>query len=134
MESAVPVQRALDVANSVSRQLLVTGGPLSSRPASRSLLSRFEIISVDGALGALDRAGGSRNDLLIAAAAAGLGRYHEELGHPADELRLATPTGFHRDHEAGGNRSARSSCRADVGRPPGPTVRCGGGAARAGAE
>ena len=42
------VQRALDVANSVSRQLMVTGGPLSSRPASRSLFSRFEVISVEG--------------------------------------------------------------------------------------
>ena len=34
VDSAVRgVQRALDVANSVSRQLMVTGGPLSSRPA-----------------------------------------------------------------------------------------------------
>ena len=49
------VQRALDVANSVSRQLMVTGGPLSSRPASRSLLSRFEVISVEGARARLAR-------------------------------------------------------------------------------
>jgi diacylglycerol O-acyltransferase / wax synthase len=120
VDSAVRgVQRALDVANSVSRQLLVTGGPLSSRPASRSLLSRFEVISVDGALGASIALGGSRNDLLIAAAAAGLGRYHEELGHPTDELRLATPTGFHRDHEAGGNwfAPARLAVPTSVGRP-----------------
>ena len=65
------VQRALDVANSVSRQLMVTGGPLSSRPASRSLFSRFEVISVDGARAASLALGGSRNDLLVAAAAAG---------------------------------------------------------------
>ena len=50
------VQRALDVANSVSRQLLVTGGPLSSRSGSRSLFSRFEVISVDGARAAVARA------------------------------------------------------------------------------
>jgi WS/DGAT/MGAT family acyltransferase len=104
LESAVRgVQRALDVANSVSRQLMVTGGPLSSRPATRSLLSHFEVISVDGARAAALALGGSRNDLLVAAAANGLGRYYDELGEPTIELRLATPTSRRGDHEAGGN-------------------------------
>ena len=49
------VQRVLGVANSVSRQLMVTGGPLSSRPVSRSLFSRFELISIGGARRRLDR-------------------------------------------------------------------------------
>ena len=119
-ESAVrAVQRALDVANSVSRQLMVVGGPLSSRPETRSLLSRFEVISVDGARRASLALGGSRNDLLVAATAAGLGRYHEELGQPAPELRLATPTSQRRDHEAGGNwfAPARVEVPTAVGRP-----------------
>src|SRR6478735_6175382 len=85
------LQRSLDVANSVSRQLVVTGGPLAARPAGRSLLSRFELITVDGARSAALTLGGSRNDLLVAAAAAGLGRYYEEVGSPTAQLRLATP-------------------------------------------
>ena len=120
VDSAVrSVQRALDVANSVSRQLMVTGGPLSSRPAARSLLSRFEVISVDGARAASLALGGSRNDLLVAATAAGLGRYHEQLGQPTPELRLATPTSQRRDHEAGGNwfAPARLEVPTSIGRP-----------------
>ena len=113
------VQRVLGVANSVSRQLMVTGGPLTSRPVSRSLFSRFELISVDGARGASLALGGSRNDLLVAAAAAGIGRYHGELGHPAAELRLATPTSQRRGHEVGGNwfAPARLEVPTAVGRP-----------------
>jgi diacylglycerol O-acyltransferase / wax synthase len=120
VDSAVRVvQRALDVANSVSRQLLVTGGPLSARPASRSLLSHYEVLSIDRARAAALALGGSRNDLLVAAAAAGLGRYHGELGQPTPELRLATPTSQRRDREAGGNwfAPARLEVPTAVGRP-----------------
>jgi hypothetical protein len=113
------VQRALDLANSVSRQLMVTGGPLAARPAGRSLLSRFELFSVDDARTAALALGGSRNDLLVAAAAAGLGRYHERLGTPTAELRLATPTGHAHSAELGGNwfAPARLEVPTAVGRP-----------------
>jgi WS/DGAT/MGAT family acyltransferase len=97
------IQGALGLANSVSRQLMVTGGPLSSLPESRSLLSHFELISVEGARDAALALGGSRNDLLVAAAAAGIGAYHAKLGHPVPQLRVATPTSQHRKYEAGGN-------------------------------
>ena len=120
VETAVRgVQRTLDLANSVSRQLMVTGGPLAARPASRSLLSHFEVISVDGARAAALALGGSRNDLLVAATAAGLGRYHERLGTPTAELRLATPTGQGHADEIGGNwfAPARLEVPTAVGRP-----------------
>ena len=63
--------------------------------------------------------GGSRNDLLVAATAAGIGRYHGELGHPAAELRLATPTSQRRGREVGGNwfAPARVEVPTAVGRP-----------------
>lgn len=104
VDSAVRgVQRALDVANSVSRQLVVIDGPLSVRPTARSMLSRFAVVSVGGARSVSAALGGSRNDLLVAATAAGLGLYHERLGEPCDELRLATPTSQRRRSDAGGN-------------------------------
>jgi WS/DGAT/MGAT family acyltransferase len=113
------VQRALSVANSVSRQLIVTGGPLAASPPARSLLSRLEAFSVSGARSTARALGGSRNDLLIAAAAAGLGRYHDQLGEPCLMLRLATPTSQRRVHEMGGNWFAptRVEIPTAVGRP-----------------
>jgi diacylglycerol O-acyltransferase / wax synthase len=120
LDSAVrALQRALDLANSVSRQLMVTGGALSPRPETRSLLSRIEVMSIDGARAAALALGGSRNDLLVAAAAAGLGRYYDDLGQPSPELRLATPTSQHRTSEAGGNwfAPARVEVPTSVGRP-----------------
>ncbi len=113
------VQRVLGVANSVSRQLMVTGGPLAARPQGRSMLSHFELFSVDGARAAALGLGGSRNDLLVAAAAAGLGRYHEQVGTPAPELRLATPAAQGHGDELGGNwfAPARVEVPTAVGRP-----------------
>ena len=97
------LQRALEVANSVSRQVVVTGGPLSPLPPGRSMISRFEVISFPNARRAAIALGGSRNDLLVAVAAGGLGLYHERLGQPTAELRLATPARQRRGDEAGGN-------------------------------
>ena len=120
VDSAVRgVQRALDVANSVSRQLIVTDGPLSSWPASRSLLSRFDVISVEHARATALALGGSRNDLLVAATAAALGHYQEQLGHATPALRLATPAAQRHDREMGGNwfAPARLEVPTSLGRP-----------------
>jgi WS/DGAT/MGAT family acyltransferase len=113
------VQRALDVANSVSRQMMVTGGPLSPRPAARSLLSHFEVISVEATRATSQALGGSRNDLLVAAAADGLGRYYAQQGHPTNELRLATPTIRRGDHDGGANwfAPARLEVPTSIARP-----------------
>jgi WS/DGAT/MGAT family acyltransferase len=97
------VQRSLEVANSVSRQVLVAGGPLGSWPDARAMTSRFEVASVPGARAAALALGGSRNTLLVAAAASGLGRYLERHGSPSPELRLATPASLRHSSEVGGN-------------------------------
>ena len=53
------LQRGLDVANSVSRQVLISGGPLASLPTSRSMASRFETLSVPAARGPHSRSAGA---------------------------------------------------------------------------
>jgi hypothetical protein len=95
------VQGALDLATSVSRQVVIAGGSLSPLLVDRSATTRFEIMSIPGARAAALTRGGSRNDLFVAGAAAGLGLYHERLGFPCDELRLATPTTQRRGHDVG---------------------------------
>jgi hypothetical protein len=67
------------------------------------MTTRFEIISIPGARAAAVAHGGSRNDLLVAGAASGLGLYHERLGYACDELRLSMPTTQRRGHDVGGN-------------------------------
>ena len=100
---AVGIQRSLEVASSISRQVFVAGGALSSLPPTRSITSRFEVISVPGARTAALSLGGSRNDLLVAAVAGGLGLYQARLGQPCPELRLATPASIRHGTGIGGN-------------------------------
>jgi len=97
------VQHGLDVVDSVSRQVVVTGGRLSQLSPSRSMNSRFEAFSVEGARSTALALGGSRNDLLVACAAVGLGQYHEKLGIPCAELRLASPAPWRRGTDGGGS-------------------------------
>jgi diacylglycerol O-acyltransferase / wax synthase len=102
------VQGAIDLAGSVSRQLVITGGSLSPLLVDHSTTTRFEVVSVPGARGAALALGGSRNDLLVAGAASALGLYHERLGSPCEELRLSSPTTQRNSSEEGGNWFAPS--------------------------
>src|SRR5260370_41113924 len=67
------------------------------------MMSRLEVFSVPRTRQAAQALGGSRNDLLVAAAASGLGLYHARMGEPCSELRLATPAVHGRGQEVGGN-------------------------------
>ncbi len=97
------VQDGLEVASSVSRQALIVGGPLASWPDARSVTTRFEVISFPGARSTALALGGSRNTLLVAAAASGIGLYLERLGQTCPELRLATPATLRHGRDTGGN-------------------------------
>jgi WS/DGAT/MGAT family acyltransferase len=98
------VQWGLDMASSVSHQVIVTGGRLSPIEPSGAMTSRFELLTIPDAREAARAMGGSRNDLIVAGASAGLGLYHEKVGKPCYELRLALPTTQHRDSGVfGGN-------------------------------
>ena len=98
------VQWGLDMASSVSHQVVVTGGRLSPIPPSGAMTSRFDVLTIPDARDAARALGGSRNDLLVAGASAGLGLYHEKVGQPCYELRLALPTTQHRESGVfGGN-------------------------------
>jgi hypothetical protein len=99
-------QRALEVANSVSRQVLVTGGPLSPSLPSHSVRTHFDAISVTDARDTALALGGSRSDVLVTAAAAALGLYYERSGQSCPNVRVALPARQHRNGDAGGNSFA----------------------------
>lgn len=96
-------QRTLDLANSVSRQMLVMDGPLAPLPASHSVTSRFDVVSIPNARQAAIALGGSRNDLLVAAATSALALYTERMGESCTKVRVAMPARRRRDGALGGN-------------------------------
>ena len=96
-------QRTLDLANSVSRQMIVTGGPLSPLPVTHSVTSHFDVMSVPHAREAAIALGGSRNDLLVSAASVALALYAERMGQTCTKVRVAMPARRRRDGALGGN-------------------------------
>jgi hypothetical protein len=114
-------QRALDVANSVSRQVMVLGGPLSPMPPARSVVSRFDVVSAPNVREVAIGLGGSRNDLLVVAAAAALGSYFDQTGQECPKVRVAVPVRQSRHGEKGGNWFAPS--RVDVPSAPAHPLR-----------
>jgi WS/DGAT/MGAT family acyltransferase len=87
------VDDALRLAGSVRRQLLVTDPARSPLLGRRSLALRFERFAVPltraKATGA--KLDGSVNDVYVTGIAGALGLYHERMGVPCDELRMAMP-------------------------------------------
>ena len=93
------------VAQSATRQLMVTDKAHSTLWSKRSLDRRLAVLSVD--LDAAKRAakslGGTLNDLFVTGVAGACGAYHRELGAPCDELRMTMPISTRTDRSAGGN-------------------------------
>jgi WS/DGAT/MGAT family acyltransferase len=81
------------LAASVRRQLLVTEPARSELLRPRSLGRRFEVLQVplEPAKHRAGELGGSLNDLFVTAVTGGLGSYHDRMGAPCDNLRMAMP-------------------------------------------
>jgi len=82
---------ALRTAGSARRQLLVTDAGHSALLATRSLARRFDTMTLPLAdLKAAGRAlGGTVNDAYVTGIVGGLGLYHDRMGVPVDDLRMA---------------------------------------------
>ncbi|HEX6313152.1 MAG TPA: wax ester/triacylglycerol synthase family O-acyltransferase [Acidimicrobiia bacterium] len=82
---------AAGLAGSVRRQVLVTEPARSALLRRRSLGRRFDVLQVplDPVKRAAHALGGTVNDLFVAAVAGALGSYHDRMGEPCDELRMA---------------------------------------------
>ena len=75
--------------------------PLSPVMTQRSLSVHFDTVSLPlgDAKAAAKRAGGRLNDAFLAATAAGLRRYHEEVGAPVEALRISMPINLRAEDE-----------------------------------
>jgi diacylglycerol O-acyltransferase len=78
---------------SIARLAAPANVPLSPVMTKRSLSMHFATVSLPlaDAKAAAKAAGGRLNDAFLAASAAGLRRYHQELGAPVDALRMSMP-------------------------------------------
>ena len=86
-------RRLSETASSVARLAAPANEPLSPVMTGRSLSVHFDTLtlSLPEAKAAAKAAGGRLNDAFLAATAAGMRRYHDELGHPVDHVRLSMP-------------------------------------------
>jgi diacylglycerol O-acyltransferase / wax synthase len=112
------VAEAVGFAGSARRVLGPPLTPPSPLLRRRSLVSRVHVLEVPLAdlRAAAKAAGGSVNDAYLAALSGGLGRYHEALGVPVDELPLALPVSLRTDDDpAAGNRITGVTIAAPVG-------------------
>ncbi|HKY13309.1 MAG TPA: wax ester/triacylglycerol synthase domain-containing protein [Microthrixaceae bacterium] len=98
-------QQAVDLTGSALRQARVDRRQLSPLWTSRSLRRWFGTIdvSLDDVRTVAKRHGVSVNDVFVAGAARGAGRYHSDRGASVDALRMAMPVSRRRDGSAGGN-------------------------------
>lgn len=110
---------------SVIRLLAPARHPLSPVFRTRSSRSHFDTLDypLDDLRRAAAGAGGTVNDVFLAAITGGLARYHDKLGHPIDALRLDLPVSLRRPGDRpGGNRFTPVRFVVPVG-PPDPVLR-----------
>ena len=115
---------AVRLIGSLRRQVLVTQAARSPLLAARSLGRRFEVFSapLDDVHRAAKGLGGSLNDGYVTGVAGALGLYHERLGLPIGELRMAMPVSTREHADAAANRFAPSRVMVPVG-PDDPAAR-----------
>ncbi len=92
-------------ARSLIRQLGVVDASRSPLWTERSLDRQLDtfVVPLDAVHAAAHTLGGSVNDLFVAAAAGGAGRYHRARGVGVDELRMSMPVSTRRSKAPGGN-------------------------------
>ena len=99
------IDNAVRLAGSLRRQLFVTEPARSSLLRTRSLGLRFEPFAVPlgRAKEVASALGGSINDVYVTGVAGALGLYHERMGAPCNELRMAMPISTRGDDEESAN-------------------------------
>ena len=105
--------------SSIARLAAPANVPLSPLLTGRSLSVHFDTVtlSLSEAKAAAKAAGGRLNDAFLAATAAGLRLYHEEMGAPTEALRVSMPINLRGEGEgeATGNNFAPARFHIPIG-------------------
>lgn len=116
-----PVRSTRDALRYVESVRRTTGGAVAAGSpllAKRSVSWRFAAIDVDfpSLYQASKAGGGSFNDGYLASLLGGFRLYHEELGHPVEEIPMAIPISIRKEGDAAGsNRIASGRLAGPVG-------------------
>ena len=112
------------LAGSVRRQLLVTEPSRSDLLRARSLGNRFEAYQapLSTAKAVSQALGGSVNDVYVTGVAGAMGLYHERMGVPCEELRMAMPISTRTEGEETANSFTPSRVLVPV-QPKDPVAR-----------
>lgn len=102
--ASLPAESAATI-RSLIRQFGVTGSHRSTLWTERSLQRELHVfhVSLDQVRHTAQALGGSVNDLFVAAAAGGAGRYHRQRGVEPGELRMTMPVSTRTDQNMAGN-------------------------------
>jgi diacylglycerol O-acyltransferase / wax synthase len=94
-------QDAIGMAASVRRQMFVAGRAKSRLLSTRSLGRRYDVFTVglEDCRAAGHALGGSINDVFVTGVTGALGLYHDRLGIPVDELRMAMAVSTRSGHD-----------------------------------
>jgi WS/DGAT/MGAT family acyltransferase len=99
-------QETVGLAASLRRQVLIAGRSKSRLLATRSLGRRYDVLdlALEDARAAGHALGGTINDVFVTGVAGGLGLYHDRLGQPVEQLRMAMAVSTREGHgDAAGN-------------------------------
>lgn len=118
------VNEAVRLGESVRRQLLITDPARSPLLDRRSLAARFEKFAVPltSTKAVAAKLGGSVNDVYVTGVTGALGLYHERMGVPCEELRMAMPISTRGDDEESANNFAPARVLVPV-QPKDPATR-----------
>ncbi len=97
---------AVGLLTSLRRQVLVAGRAKSRLLATRSLGRRYDVLTIglEDTRAAAHALGGSINDVFVTGVAGALGLYHDRLGIPVDELRMAMAISTRTGDDHSGNQ------------------------------
>jgi diacylglycerol O-acyltransferase len=113
------LRRVQEVGASAARMLAPNFTPLSPVMTGRSLSVRFDVLQVplDDMKAAARAAGARLNDAFVAGVSGGMARYHERLGQPVDELRMAMPISIRPSGSSGSSGPSGSNGSGGAGPP-----------------
>ncbi|MEI6571575.1 MAG: wax ester/triacylglycerol synthase domain-containing protein [Actinomycetes bacterium] len=118
------ISGSIKMLSSLRRQVFVTDSAHSELLSPRSLDRRFDLFtfSLEDAAATAHALDGHVNDVFVTGVSGALGRYHEAMGQPVSELRMAMPVSTRGQNDTSANHFVPTRVLVPTG-PKDPTQR-----------